>query len=359
MNALKLIKFECRAHMKNLTFLILLALLAVFGLTQLREVFHMPVKDESDIQILNQCGERDYLFVPNTDAVLRENSAHFLEKNISNGVIPQDKASLFVPVLDMLRDEQNTYDDVIRFFQKDEYLLSWLMSSKAQFGERLGSVEEVNDNLQDNLGKNGYSPVLFSQYVTYMQIMVAFLIFPIFVFLLLRDYKHSMYELIYAQPLSSSRYLLSRFWGAIVPLSFFLYLFGLFLNIISYWRFIIAGFSVGYTPFITYFVVYLLPTIFFFSSLLTILMLLMKRVVAVFPLYAIYILLNATPAVFNIDSNFIRMLNPVIRLDREPLGTMIVLINRIFYVVLGIFFLIASCHIYEKMRQNFRKVISI
>ena len=42
----------------------------------------------------------------------------------------------------------------------------------------------------------------------------------------------------------------------------YLYLFGLILNLISVFRFIGSGYNVLYTPFISYFVIYLLPDVY-------------------------------------------------------------------------------------------------
>ena len=133
------------------------------------------------------------------------------------------------------------------------------------------------------------------------------MIFPLFLLLLIRDYRSNMYEVVYAQPLSPTKYILNRYLGIFIPFMLYLYLFGLILNLISVFRFIGSGYNVLYTPFISYFVIYLLPTTFFFSSLIMLLMLLIRKVVAVFPIYILYIIFNMTPGVFNDTSSWIRL----------------------------------------------------
>jgi hypothetical protein len=331
----------------------------VFTITQLIEIFHMPVNSESDIRALDRSGEREYIFISNSDAELKNKSLVFLQQKISEGTISEEAASDFDAVLEMLLDDSYTFDDIFSTMKNDEFVFPWLSACKAQFGERFGTVEEVNNNLQNGLGAKGYSPNLFIKYVTYMQAIAALLIFPIFLLLFTRDYKYNMYEIVYAQPLSPTKYILSRYLGAFLPLVAYLYLLGLVLNLISVSRFISAGYEISYTPFITYFVIYLLPTIFFLSCLIMLLMLLINKAVAVFPIYIIYIVFNITPDVFSYGNRWIRIINPIIRLDREVVGMGEVMINRIVYMILGVVFLVIACRVYEKLRQNLRKAITL
>ena len=145
-----------------------------------------------------------------------------------------------------------------------------------------------------------------------------------------------MYEVVYAQPLSPTKYILNRYLGIFIPFMLYLYLFGLILNLISVFRFIGSGYNVLYTPFISYFVIYLLPTTFFFSSLIMLLMLLIRKVVAVFPIYILYIIFNMTPGVFNDTSSWIRLANPIIRLDGDAITISSLIVNRSFYIIVHI-----------------------
>ena len=322
MDAIKLIWFESKKQITSFPFIITLVLLTVFSFTQMSEVFHIPVNSESDIQALDRAGERDFIDVSNTD-------------------------------------DNYTFDDIYLAMKDNSYIFPWLMASKSQFGNRLGTVDEVNSNIQAELGTKGYSPILMEKYITYVQGISAFLIFPLFLLLLIRDYRSNMYEVVYAQPLSPTKYILNRYLGIFIPFMLYLYLFGLILNLISVFRFIGSGYNVLYTPFISYFVIYLLPTTFFFSSLIMLLMLLIRKVVAVFPIYILYIIFNMTPGVFNDTSSWIRLANPIIRLDGDAITISSLIVNRSFYIVLGVVFLLLSCNVYRQLRTNLKKVISI
>lgn len=359
MNAIKLIWFESKKQITSFSFIIILVLLTVFSFTQMSEVFHIPVNSESDIQALDRAGERDFIVVPNTDEELKEKTVQYLEEMISAGTISNENAKEFEPVLVMLKDDHYTFDDVCLAMKDNSYIFPWLAGGKSQFGNRLATVDEVNCNIQAELGTKGYSPILIEKYITYMQGISAFLIFPLFLLLLIRDYRSNMYEVVYVQPLAPTKYILNRYLGIYIPFMVYLYLFGAILNLISVFRFIGAGYNVSYTPFFSYFVIYLLPTIFFFSSLIMILMLLIRKVVAVFPIYILYIIFNMTPGIFNNSKSWIRIVNPIIRLDGDALTISSLIFNRSFYIVLGVVFLLLSCNVYQRLRTNLKKVISI
>lgn len=138
------------------------------------EVFHIPVNSESDIQALDRAGERDFIDVSNTDEELKEKTSQYLEQMISAGTISDENAKEFEPVLTMLKDDNYTFDDIYLAMKDNSYIFPWLMASKSQFGNRLGTVDEVNSNIQAELGTKGYSPILMEKYITYVQGISAF-----------------------------------------------------------------------------------------------------------------------------------------------------------------------------------------
>ena len=79
----------------------------------------------------------------------------------------------------------------------------------------------------------------------------------------------------------------------------------------------------------------------------------------VFPIYILYIIFNMTPGVFNDTSSWIRLANPIIRLDGDAITISSLIVNRSFYIVLGVVFLLLSCNVYRQLRTNLKKVISI
>lgn len=360
MPKLQLALFEAKKQIFSFTFLAVILLLTVFAITQIGEVFHLPVHSESDIAALNQSGERNFIFIPNSDEIQKEQSIHFLQQRIDEGTVSGETAKELDSVITLLADGKYTFDDVFSVAKDNEAAFPWLCACKAQFSNRFGTVEEVNHTMHLSLGNRGYTPMFYAKYTTYMQIVVSLLLFAIILLMITRDYKHNMFEVLYAQPYSPIKYILSRFFGAFVPLAIYLYLFGVIFNLISAIRFVGAGYEYQYTAFFPYFILYLLPTIFFFSSLVMVLMLLINKAVAVFPIYCIYFVLNITPAMFNLDETWFRYISPIMRLDDAFVNDpMFVLLNRFVYLTIGVILLITGCFIYKRLRGNLRKVITI
>lgn len=359
MKTLRLLGFECKTQLRSITFLMVVTIFAVFAISQFTEVFHMPVKSEQDIQALDKSGERDYIFLKNTDDEIRTRSAQFLKLRIEDGSIPKDVAVEFTKVFAMLENSAHSFEDVLFEMKNNETVSPWLLACKAQFGQRSGSVAEVNQMMLSDLGNTGYSPKLYEKYVTYLQIIASLIIFPLFLFLFTRDYRHGMAEIIYSQPMNASNYLIIRYLGAFIPLMLSLYILGFILNLISAARFAAMGYPYEYTWFFPYFITYILPTVFFFSALFMLLMLLIKKATAVFPLYMIIVILNVTPLAFGSNGLWIKAISPIIRLDGTAVIMQNIILNRVIYLAISAAFLILSCEIYKRMKSDLRKGITI
>jgi hypothetical protein len=203
--------------------------------------------EKKRLKNLSSSGYVEYLFVPAPEAELRSATMHYLQENIANGNIPAEDAKDFQWTIKLLGN--NSFDNVYTAVQEDKHVTLWLRACESQFGQKIGSIEQINHNLRAALGTTGYSRLLYEKYVTYMQISATFLIFPIFLLLFTRDSRCNMTEMLYAQPISSTKYILCRYLGALIPVLLFCYGFSILLNIISMARFIQAGWDIEYTFF--------------------------------------------------------------------------------------------------------------
>ncbi len=359
MGSIRLWKFEVKKQLSSITFLIILLVVTVFAISQLTSIFHIPVTSDKDIEALEQSGEHEYIFVDTTETELISQSLDYLNERIADGDIPKDRAYEFEPIIEMLESGTHSLDDVLDSVNDNDFLFPYLSACKSQFTQRLGTVEEVSNTMLSAFGSKGYTTELYQKYVTYMQIISALMIFPLFMFLFTRDYKSGMYEIVYMQPMKEHKYILSRYFGAFIPLVLYLYVFGLLLNLISAIRFIGAGYPYEYTMFLPTFMLYIFPTVFFFSTLITVSMMLIKKAVAVFPLYIAFIILNVTPAMFYLDNSIANTIMPIIRLDEQTGSLEAIILNRIIYLILGGLFLALTCRLYKKMKTDLTKGVAI
>ena len=366
METLRLFRFECKMQMKSMTFIATVLLFAIFAVSQLMAVFYLPVMNERDIQALSTMAPdiNQYVYTKNTDdKEIKALSITFLKNVLNDNTLEQNVVSELQYTIELLNNEAYTFDEVMTAVSEYEYAPAWLLSCKAQFSQRLVTLEEANHNIQSILGNTGYSPVLYENYVTYMQAIMSFLIFPLFLLVFIKDYRNGIFEIIYAQPISSSKYLLCKYLSIFIPLSVYLYLTGLILNLISASRFVMSGLEYQYTFFTPYFISYIFPALFFMSAVITVLMLLIKKAVAVLPIYILYVLFNVTPRTFAFgmsNADWIYLINPIIRLDHDIVfDPSVIVLNRVIYICLGIVLMIMACLLYKKIQRNMRGAITI
>lgn len=131
--------------------------------------------------MLKQAGERNYIMVDNSEADFISNSVAFLKKQIGDGTIPKDQADDFNILFSMF-DKGASFDAVYQKVQDDEAIRPWLLACRAQFRQRVGTVEEVNHILASVMNKNGYSPILFENMLPICKYAGCFLSFLCFCF---------------------------------------------------------------------------------------------------------------------------------------------------------------------------------
>lgn len=356
MKRLRLTAFEVKHQLRSVTFLALLCLFTIFVAAQMKEVLHYPVHNAKDIEVLQSSGSHEYLLVPASEAELKSATIEYLKENMDTGVIPAGRVKDTRHVIGLLQSK--TFDEVYTAVYEDEWIAGWLHAAKNQFSQKIGSIEQVNQNLRQAIGTRGYGPQLYEKYVTYMQICASMLMFPLFLLLFTRDSRHNMAEMINAQPISSAKYILSRYLGTLLPLLLYFYTFGVVMNLISTARFARAGWDVGYTFFFKDFVVYLLPAVVFLSALLMLLMLLFKKAIAVFPFYIAYVIFNATPGAFAGGSRLGVLSRAIIRLDTQTVSAQEVLLNRCIYLLLSAVMIAAASKLYARMNIG-RKAVTL
>lgn len=255
----------------------------------------------------------------------------------------------------MLENEQYAFDQIQNEVDTNSRGGLYLEYAQSQFGYRLGDVEEVNENLQ----KYDYSKELQHLFITYIQVIIVFLLFPIIMFTFVTDYSHNMFEIVYFNSNSASKYLITKFLGVLSCILFIIYVIGFVLNLVSFLNFKINGFDVGYNIFLIDYLIYIVPAILFFASLLLLLLMFTKKVSITFPIYIAYALFNVTPNAFSMNDNFVKLVNPIIRLDWVTPNIYQLAISRLIYILISILLIMLSNKIYKKMRNDIGKELTI
>lgn len=360
MQDLHLILFEIKKQISSISFIIITAIFIIFALSQMGEIFHYPVTNSQDIIYLNEHGEDDYLYVRASQEELKTGTIKYLKKLVSQNQIEKKAAETFKNLISRMEQESLSFDQAYLILSEESpKLIYWLDSCKIQFGHKIGTVDEINRNMKINLKGKQYNTVFSEKYVTYIQLIATFLIFPLLILLFTRDSRYNMNEIIYVRPMSSTQYILCRYAGCLIPLFLILFILGLLMNYYIIYKFQAAGWQVDYHSFFIYYLTFLVPTILFLSSLIMFLILLLKKAIAVFPLYILYSIFNATQGAFTGQHSSNAIYKCVIRLDTAIPYNNFVFYNRILYLILSVLLIALSCGLYKYSRKKAGMVITL
>lgn len=362
MQSLRLIVFEMNKQITSLNFIIITLIFVIFSLMQMGEIFHYPVKNDKDIIYLKERGGdvRDCLYIKSSPQELKNNSINYLTQIIEKNQMEENDANIFRNLILQMEKENLSFDEAYETLSKENSaLIPWLDACKNQFGEKVGTVDEVNNNIKTILVNEGYNTIFSEKYVTYIQLISAFLILPLFLGLITKDINCNISEIVYVQPISSVKYLLSKYIGCLISLLTMLYVLGGSMNFYLAHKFKISGWKGNYNGFLGYYIIFVVPLVIFLSSFIVFLVLLLRKTIAVFPVYILYIIFNATQGVFLGHNTSNEIYKCIIRLISENPDTNFIIFNRIFYLILSVIFIICSCILYKNSRKNPRRAITL
>ncbi|WP_252217393.1 MULTISPECIES: hypothetical protein [unclassified Clostridium] len=360
MQSLKLTLFEIKKQITSISFIIITAIFIIFAITQMGEIFHYPVRNNQDSTYLKEHGENDYLYVNASLEELRTNTIDYLNRIISQDQMKKEDANVIKNLITKMEQENLSFDQAYKILSKENPdLIPCLDVCKSQFGHKVGTIDEINQNMKITLDGKEYSTIFFEKYVTYMQLICAMLILPLFMLLFTKDVRHNMNEIISIQPISAIRYILCRYIGCLLPVLLIVYILGLAMNFYIIHRFQTAGWQINYEFFFKDYMTFIVPTILFLSSLIMFLVLFLKKSIAVFPLYIFYVIFNATQSAFLGRNQANSLYKCVIRLDNIIPYNNFILLNRGLYLVLSVILIIISCILYKYSRNNPRRAVTL
>lgn len=360
MQSLRLTLFEIKKQITSISFIAITSIFVAFAIIQMGEIFHYPVMNNQDIIYLKEHGEGDYLYVNTSTEELKDNTIDYLNKIISQDQMRKEDESIIKNLITKIEQENLSFDQAYEILSRENSdLLSWLDACKTQFGYKVGTIDEINQNMKINLNGQGYNTVFFEKYVTYMQLTCAMCILPLFILLFTKDVRYNMNEIISVQPITAIRYILCKYFGCLLAVLLILYTLGIVMNSYIINRFQSAGWQINYEFFFKDYIIFIVPTILFLSALIMFLVLFLKKAIAVFPLYILYIIFNATQSAFVGQNHENSLYKCVIRLDNMIPYNNFILLNRGLYLILSVILIIISCRLYKHSRSNPRRAITI
>ncbi|GCD09283.1 ABC transporter permease [Clostridium tagluense] len=362
---LEIVGFEIKIQAKSKFFWILTCMLLVLSISASIKYFnHYKLKTPADlISILSSSTAGD-VSIPVSG---KERNTYFI-KQISNGFIISNKQDsdkiiewLSLKIYsretwtrDSLREVQRQmYQKFpsVKEYSQDRLYNTYTMSADkldATYSEFMSYLHKTNQTFATSFAR---------QYAqdTAMYVSMIFILF--FAFLFQKELQPSLHELLLSKPISKITYITARFTGA-----FSMCLFAIAFNtmIFSIWEIIFCckgGMPLYLGALWTNILFYTVPTVLFYASLMVLISLIFRNGFAAIPLFFITILSSMMTTKLPDGTSVQWMwLAPIISYDKfyqlvPPRQMQAYIINRIGLCILGVIFILASCHIWARTSE--------
>lgn len=338
--------FIIRKKWRRLPVVVLCLLIAIFILTQTNVVFHYPVKNANDLYLLEKSVERDYLYVEKTENEISYELKNRIKVVIDSGTLEPDTLIVFKAMYDDI--DKYPLEDFIKKYKSDKAAYAYLSKNKSEINMEYKTYDEVNMSLLYATQNLAYQKEFQANYLTYVQAIIGFLMIAYVILIIKDDDRYRIRESINISYYNYSKYYIVQILTLLLPLSIFVYIFGLGINLYSYLKFVLAGYNIKYLPMTGSFILYFIPTLLCFSSILILIISTFKNYLSVIPFYIIYVIFNVTPNAMNLPKVFqyFRILH---RLDIKcDMDTSHLIVKQLIVVIISI---ILFCISYTKQRR--------
>ncbi|MBU3183440.1 ABC transporter permease [Clostridium estertheticum] len=362
---LEIVGFEIKIQAKSKFFWLLTCMLLVLSIGASIKYFnHYQLKTPADLTSILSSSTAGDVSIPVSG---KDRNTYFI-KVISNTFIKNNKQDsdkiikwLSLKIYsretwtkDTLRAvERELYQKFpsIKIYPQDMLYNNYTMSADkldATYPEFMSYLHETNQTFSTSFAR---------QYAqdTAMYVSIIFILF--FAFLFQKELQPSLHDLLLSKPISKLSYITGKFTGA-----FSMCLFAIAFNtiIFSVWE-IIFCFKLGMPLYLgalwTNILFYTVPTILFYASLMVLVSLLFRNGFAAIPLFFITLLSSMMTTTLS-DGTCVQWmwLATIISYDKfyhlVPHSQMqAYIINRIGLCILGVIFLLASCHIWARTSE--------
>ncbi|MBZ9625830.1 ABC transporter permease [Clostridium sp. FP2] len=362
---LEIVGFEIKIQAKSKFFWILTCMLLVLSISASIKYFnHYKLKTPADLTSILSSSTAGDVSIPVSG---KERNTYFI-KQISNGFIINNKQDsdkiiewLSLKIYsretwtrDSLREVQRQMHQKfpsVKEYSQDMLYNTYTMSADkldATYSEFMSYLHKTNQTFSTSFAR---------QYAqdTAMYVSIIFILF--FAFLFQKELQPSLHELLLSKPISKLTYITARFTGA-----FSMCLFAIAFNtmIFSIGEIIFCskwGMPLYLGALWTNILFYTVPTVLFYASLMVLISLIFRNGFAAIPLFFITLLSSMmTTTLPNGTCVQWMWLAPIISYDKfyqlVPHSQMqAYIINRIGLCILGVIFLLASCHIWARTSE--------
>ena len=311
-------------------------LYTLFILAQLQEIKYYPLKEKNDIYELANLGETSYILKDFSPEVLKEIVKDNIDKQINDSNTTLNNRKILETIKEQL--ENKGLDELKKEYEGTEIYI-WIDSFIANAKNQFKSVDEINETVMAENYNYGYQIELQKKYLTYSQAIWAFLIIAYTYFFIKDNNGKEIIETKRIGINNGFKYYLYDITVMMIPCVLYVYLFGLVLNLYSFFRFKNAGYDILYKFTINRFVTSFVPTIMMCIAILMFIYRVFENNYGIaMPLYLVWMIFNVTPTIFSAP----KIINGLIVLERLDGLDTFSLSHRIIILVTAIVLLIIS-----------------
>ena len=361
------LKNELKYQFKNITFYIMAILLVAFCMTQME----LPSKNETLLS-------KEELF--GNIASSEEESFHRIKNSAMQSlsiVINSKEVGTYdfgfiryykfeddqIKVLEEFKGQleaSTTIDEIEKIYGEiDEFIgkKTGIFSSEKIREARESALtdEEAEKKIAELKEKEKISGTYGRLYADYMGI--AFAILPVFLsaFVIVRDKKSKMEEIIYSKRISSAAYIGGKYMAVVLSVFIVLMAITAYVTMIFYRNAVFNGYEFNIFGFFKYAITWLMPTVIFVTAFSLAFSIIFDS--SLVPVIVQIIIWAGSIVTSPLLSEF-RLYNLVIRFnvvgsyDYYMRNINNLIINRVFFTVLGLAFLALAIFAYNKVRGN-------
>lgn len=341
---LEFLIFSIRKKWKNSALLFIFLGIVIFLASQLTSVLYYPVRNTQDILNLEKVGEGEKIYIDKSVTQKKLELIQLIEKEIKKEDVSEDNKKNFLEFITDL--ENNNIEHTARKYNKDEtkQIYAFIMQNLNSINKEYNNPEEINKALNIISNNHGYQIKLQNMYITYLQAILGFTLVPIVLFMVQQEKKQSIKESLVISAYSNKKHFVNLLLTIIIPIIIFGFVVGEMINIFSYLKFILNGYNISYTSLLPKYVLFCVPSILCFSSVLIFLMYSFNSYISLIPLYLMWIIFNITPNATDIPK-FIQNTLVFCRLDSlniNPVVTQIVVLRQLLICIASIGILILT-----------------
>lgn len=342
-----ILKLQIKRDIKTLLFWFSFVCIVTFSFIEFGYVVNYPIISEENIMSLKD-GHPEFLYI--------KKGKEELEQDVLDKLINIQEADYSQEFKAAIQNGLNFVGEEFTIEKMNSYIETYYPSYFCQYEivvknleDKIGSKEEINDNIIDQCGEKTFSHYFANEFSDIMQTFMMIMCFVLFGFMFDTDKK--VEKNIAMKDVNGINYVLGRFLGRFIWTLAILFSMMIILDALIWFNFHKAGMDISIVELPYYFILYIMPTVLFFSVLALIFNLIFKSGLTALPLYCVFMLMNATGGAFNINTPY---LLPCIRIDDYfQNASYYVYLNRIIYILISIVLLRICGSLWE--RKNRRK----